>query len=81
MDDARDRVLVERASERVEVGDVAAHERHALQLLGREDELEAVHRVPEVVADGLVAVVEHRLHRPRPDAPERAGDEHPLSHR
>ena len=81
VDDARDRVLVERAPEGVEVGDVAAHERQLLELFRREDELEAVHRVAEVVADGLVAVVEHRLHRPRADAPERTSDQHTLSHR
>ena len=40
MDDSRDLVLVERASERVAVGDVAAHERHLRELAFVEHEPE-----------------------------------------
>ena len=79
MDDPRDLVLVERAAERVEVGDVAAHERQPLALLRREDELQPVRRIAEVVADRLVAVLEHRLHGPGADAPERPGDQDALA--
>ena len=79
MHDPCDRVLVERAGECVEIGDVAANQRQALALLRREDELQPVHRVAEVVADRLVAVLEHRLHGPRAQAPERPGDQDALA--
>ena len=78
MDDPRDPLLVEDAAERVEVGDVAAHELDGRTLVGREDELEAMHRLAEVVGHRLVAGREHGLQRPRADAPERAGDEDAL---
>ncbi len=79
MHDPGDLVLVERPAERAQVGDVATHHRQPGALVRGEDQLQAVARVPEVVADGLVAVVEHGFHRPGTDAPERSGDEHPLA--
>ena len=72
-------MLVERAAERVEVGDVAAHERQLRPLGLGQDEAQPVVGLAEVVADGLVPVVQHRLDRPGPDAAERAGHEHALA--
>ena len=79
MHDPRDLVLVQRAAECGEVGDVAPHQGQPSALVRGEDQLEAVGRVPEVVADRLVAVVEHRFHRPGADAPERSRDQHALA--
>ena len=79
MHDPCDLVLVQRAAERGEVGDVAPHEGQPGALVLGEDQLQTVGRVPEVVAHGLVTIVEHGLHRPRADTPERSGDEHALA--
>ena len=79
VDDPRDPVLVERPPERFQVGDVAAHERQPLAVRWREDELQPVRCVAEVVADRLVAVLEHRLHGPGADTPERPGDQDALA--
>ena len=79
MDDPRDRLLVERARESLQIGDVAAHERQPLALLRREDQLQPVRRVAEVVAHRLVAVLEDRLHGPGADTAERSGDEDALA--
>ena len=79
MNDPRDRVLVERAAERFEVGDVATHQRQPLTLLRREDELQPVRRIAEVVAHRLVAVLQHGFHRPGAQAPERPGDQDALA--
>ena len=75
MDDPRDRLLVEGAGESVQIGDVAVHERQPLALLRREDQLQPVRRVAQVVAHRLVTVFEHRLHGPGADTAERSGDE------
>ena len=77
MDDAGDLVLVEGAPERVDVGDVALHERHAGELLFGQDEPEAGVVTAEVVADRVLAVVEESLDRPGAEAAERARDERP----
>ena len=45
-----------------------------------EHELEAMARVAEVVADDVVAVVEHAARDPRAEAAEHAGDQNSLSH-
>ena len=79
MSHARDVVLVECAPERVAVRHVSCSERHPRALLLVEDEPETAVVVTEVVADGLLPVVEERLQRPRADAPERAGDERTVS--
>jgi hypothetical protein len=74
-----DLVLVERARERAEVGDVATHERQPFALLRREDQLQPVRRIAEVVADRLVAVLEHCLRSPRAEAAEHSGDQNALA--
>jgi len=78
VDDVRDLVLVERASERTDVGHVAADERHPLarRLVQREPEAGFV--LAEVVADRLVAELEQRRDRPGPEAAERARDQCPF---
>ena len=77
MDHARDRVLVEGALERREIGDVALDELDAACVVA-EHELEPVAGVAEVVADDGVAVVEHATRDPGAEAAEHAGDEHSL---
>ena len=79
MDDPRDLVLVEHPLERVEVGDVAADERHAGCVLA-EHEVEPRRVLAEVVADDVVAVGEHRARDPGAEAAEDAGDEDALAH-
>ena len=56
-----------------------AHQGQPGTLVLGEDQLQAVGRVPEVVAHRLVAVVEHGLDRPGADTPERSGDQHALA--
>ncbi len=79
MDDARDRAVVEHVLQRVEVGDVAAHERHAVDVLA-EHEPQAARVLPEVVPDHLVPIREDRAGDPRTEAAEHAGDEDSLAH-
>ena len=78
MDDTRDLVLVERALDRREIGDVALHQ-HDRGFVVAEHELESAPVVSEVVADDRVAVVEHAARDPGAEAAERSGDEHSLS--
>ena len=80
MHDLRDRVRVESATDGIEVGHIALHEDDARALVRRQDEIEPVRPIPEVVADRLVAVVQHGLQAPRAEAAERAGDEDALAH-
>ncbi len=79
MDDPRDLVLVEHPLERVELGDVAADERHAGRVVS-EHEVEPRRVLAEVVADDVVAVCEHRARDPCAQAAEDAGDEDPFAH-
>ena len=78
MNDSGDLVLVERAPERVLVGDVALDERHTRSLALRQDEPQSSVVAPEVVADGILAAVEERLDRPGADAAEGAGHQRAL---
>ncbi len=79
MNDPGDLVLVERALERLEVGDVAAHEVDPVGV-GAEHELEPRAIVPEVEADDARAVVEGGTRDPGAEAAEDAGDEEALWH-
>ena len=74
MDDPRDLVLVERALDRVQVGDVA---RTSVTRVGvvAEHEPQPCEVLAEVEADDLVAVVERRPGRPRAEAAEDARHE------
>ena len=77
VDDARDLVLVERALDRGEIGDVALDELDPVGVVA-EHELEPAAVVAEVVADDGVAVVEHAARHPGAEAAEGAGDEDAL---
>ena len=66
-------------STRRELGDVALDELDPVDVVA-EHELEAMARVAEVVADDVVAVVEHAARDPGAEAAEDAGDEDSLSH-
>ena len=71
MDDARDLVLVERALDSVQVGDVAADERHEPGVVA-EHEPQPCEVLAEVEADDLVAVGERLPGGPGAEAAEDA---------
>jgi hypothetical protein len=75
VDDVRDRVLVERPLDGVEVADVAAHARDPLHLLGLECDRQPRRLLADVEADHLVTAVEQRANGPDADRPVGAGDE------
>jgi hypothetical protein len=75
VDHVRDRVLVERPLDGVEVGDVAAHAGDGASLAWLERERQARRLLADVEADDLVPAVEQRAHGPDADRAERAGDE------
>ena len=79
MDDAGDLALVEHSFERLDVGDVAADDRHPIAVVA-EHETQSRGVVPEVVAHDLVPVGERRPRDPGSEAAEDAGDEEPLAH-
>ena len=79
MHDTRDRMLVERPFEGLEVGDVPADEGDAVGLVP-EDEAEPRHVVAEVVADHLVPIGEDGAGDPGAETAQDTGDEKALAH-
>ena len=75
VDHVGDPVLVERALDHVEVGDVGAHAHDALDLLRGERDRHPRRLLGEVEGDDLVPAVQQRADRPHPDRAEGAGDE------
>jgi len=75
MDHVRDRALVERVLDGREVGDVAAHELDAGQLLGAHHQLGAPAVFTEVEGHDRAAFAHELAAAPRADAAERAGEE------
>jgi hypothetical protein len=81
VDDRADAVLVDRALDLVEVGHVAVYTRERSEPLVVERQAEAMVADAEVVGHDVVAAVEQRADRPRPDGSQRPGHEvpHPSS--
>ena len=75
MDDVADAVLVDHPLDLLEVRDVAAHERHALDRVRSHDELNPGGIVADVEADDGRSLVREDLARPGPEAAERTRHE------
>jgi hypothetical protein len=73
VDDVRDRVLVERLLDGVQVGDVTADARDPLELVLGQGEGEARRLLADVEADHVVLAVQQRADRPGADRAEGAG--------
>jgi hypothetical protein len=75
MDDPPHVVLVHDPADGVAVGDVAAHERHALRHVLAGDHAQSPRILAQIEHDGPLTVGQQDARHPRADAAEAAGDE------